>query len=86
LARGSTTEERVTMMRQLLRDAAERAFGDNDNERLLQRVLIRGYLESDSSHEQAADELHLSRAAYFRRLRVGAERVAEYLARGDRVA
>jgi hypothetical protein len=79
LARGETVDERVESVRRLLRDAAERAFGDSDNERLLQRVLVRGYLESESSHELAADELNLSRAAYFRRLRAGAERVAEYL-------
>ncbi|HEY3588178.1 MAG TPA: hypothetical protein VGK85_13550, partial [Myxococcaceae bacterium] len=79
LARGESAGERVDSVRQLLRDAAERAFGDSDNERLLQRVLVRGYLESESSHEQAADELNLSRAAYFRRLRAAAERVAEYL-------
>ncbi|HUZ28539.1 MAG TPA: hypothetical protein VMU90_04815, partial [Solirubrobacteraceae bacterium] len=79
LAHGETVDERVAGVRQLLRDAAERAFGDSDNERLLQRVLVRGYLESESSHELAADELNLSRAAYFRRLRAGAERVAEYL-------
>jgi hypothetical protein len=82
LAHGETVDERVAGVRQLLRDAAERAFGDSDNERLLQRVLVRGYLESESSHELAADELNLSRAAYFRRLRAGAERVAEYLTYG----
>jgi hypothetical protein len=43
-------------------------------------VLIRGYLEPAPSHEQAAMDLALSRAAYFRRLRVAAERVAAYLA------
>ncbi len=60
--------------------AAERAFGDNENEKLLRRVLIRGYIEPAPSHEQAAIDLSLSRAAYFRRLRAAAERVAEYLA------
>jgi len=80
LARGESAEERVEAVRQLLRDAAQQAFGDSDNEKLLKRVLVRGYLESDSSHEQAATDLNLSRAAYFRRLRAGAERVAEYLA------
>ncbi len=79
LARGTTPEERAESVRATLRDAAAQAFGENENERLLQRVLIRGYIDSDSSHEQAAHELNLSRAAYFRRLRQGAERVAEYL-------
>jgi hypothetical protein len=80
LASGDTPEARVESVRALLRDAAERAFGDNENEKLLQRVLIRGYLEPAPSHEQAAIDLSLSRAAYFRRLRAAAERVAEYLA------
>ncbi len=80
LATGETPEERVESVRELLRDAAERAFGDNENEKLLRRVLIRGYIEPAASHEQAAIDLSLSRAAYFRRLRAAAERVAEYLA------
>jgi hypothetical protein len=80
LARGETAEDRAESVRTLLRDAAERAFGDNENEKLLQRVLIRGYIEPAASHEQAALDLSLSRAAYFRRLRAAAERVAEYLA------
>jgi hypothetical protein len=80
LARGNSVDARAESVRSVLRDAAERAFGDTENERLMQRVLVRGYLESASSHEAAADELHLSRAAYFRRLRMGTQRVAEYLA------
>jgi hypothetical protein len=80
LATGETPDERAESVRNLLRDAAERAFGDNENEKLLQRVLIRGYIEPAPSHEQAAIDLSLSRAAYFRRLRAAAERVAEYLA------
>ncbi len=80
LARGATSGERAESVRALLRDAAERAFGESENEKLLQKVLIRGYIDSESSHEQAAYELNLSRAAYFRRLRQGAQRVAEYLA------
>jgi hypothetical protein len=80
LARGKSVDARAESVRSVLRDAAERAFGDTENERLMQRVLVRGYLESASSHEAAADELHLSRAAYFRRLRMGTQRVAEYLA------
>jgi predicted DNA-binding protein (UPF0251 family) len=31
------------------------------------------------SHEQAADELNLSRAAYLRRLKLASERLAEFL-------
>jgi hypothetical protein len=80
LASGVSAEERAESVRAVLRDAAERAFGDNENEKLLRRVLIRGYLEPAPSHEQAALDLSLSRAAYFRRLRTAAERVAEFLA------
>ncbi len=80
LATGDGAEERAESVRELLREASDRAFGDNENEKLLRRVLIRGYLEPAPSHEQAAIDLSLSRAAYFRRLRAAAERVAEYLA------
>lgn len=80
LARGTSPEERVESVRAILRDAGEQAFGESENEKLLRRVLIRGYIDSESSHEQAAEELNLSRAAYFRRLRQASERVAEYLA------
>jgi hypothetical protein len=80
LARGETVDARAESVRAILRDAAEQAFGETENEKLLQRVLIRGYLEPGSSHEQTADELHLSRAAYFRRLRAATHRVAEYVA------
>jgi hypothetical protein len=80
LAAGDGPEDRAESVRALLREASERAFGDNENEKLLRRVLIRGYLEPAPSHEQAAIDLSLSRAAYFRRLRAAAERVAEYLA------
>ena len=80
LAAGDTTEARAESVRALLRDAAERAFGESANEQLLQRVLIRGYIDPAPSHETAAYELSLSRAAYFRRLRTAAERVAEYVA------
>lgn len=76
LATGATIEQRAASVRSLLEEAAGRAFGDTANERLLRDVLVRGYLDPAASHEQAADELALSRAAYFRRLRVAAERVA----------
>jgi hypothetical protein len=80
LATGDTPEQRAESVRAVLADAAEHAFGDTENEKLLRRVLIRGYLKPATSHEQAALDLSLSRAAYFRRLRVAAERVAEYIA------
>ena len=72
LAAGPATREQ-------LEEAAERAFGDTPDEQLLRRVLVRGYFDPAGSHEAAARELHLSRAAYFRRLRTASERVAEWL-------
>jgi hypothetical protein len=82
LAVGETSEERAESVRRMLREAVDSAFGDTDNEQLLKRVLVRGYMEPVSSHEQAAYEISLSRAAYFRRLRTAAERVAQHLAQG----
>jgi hypothetical protein len=67
-------------LRARLHDAAEHAFGETPDEQLLRSVLVRGYFEPASSHERAARELHLSRAAYFRRLRSASERVAAWLA------
>jgi hypothetical protein len=81
LARGEVMEERAASVRALIADAAERAFGDTHDERLLHQVLQRGYLDPAASHEQAASELHLSRTAYFRRLRAASERVADVLAK-----
>lgn len=83
LASGVTQEQRAASVRALLEDAAARAFGDTPNEQLLERVLVRGYLDPAASHEQAADELALSRAAYFRRLRAAAERVAALVVERD---
>ncbi len=80
LARGADTDTRAASVRALIEQAAGRAFGDTEDERLQARVLGRGYLDPAASHELAADELHLSRATYFRRLRRAAERVAEVVA------
>ena len=64
----------------MIDDAAENAFGRAEGERQLKQVLVRGYLDPAPSHELAADELSLSRAAYFRRLRTATERMADYIA------
>lgn len=82
LARGDGLEDRAASVRALIEDAAENAFGRAEGERQLHAVLVRGYLDPAASHELAADELSLSRAAYFRRLRTSTERVADYLAAG----
>jgi hypothetical protein len=79
LARGPGVRERSASVRSALTEAVAEAFGDRPGEALTQAVLRRGYLERQASHEAVAEALHLSRAAYFRRLRRGCERVAEYL-------
>ena len=76
----STVAERAESVRNLLRTAAEQAFGDSESERLLYSVLMTGYLERLRSHEEAASKLCLSRAAYFRRLKTAVERLAEHIA------
>jgi hypothetical protein len=76
---GGSVAERSEAARGALAEAVERAFGDTPGDELTQSVLRRGYLERSASHEAVAESLHLSRAAYFRRLRRGCERVAAYL-------
>ncbi|HWH96160.1 MAG TPA: hypothetical protein VNT03_20020, partial [Baekduia sp.] len=79
LASGATTEQRATSVRAEIEDAVANAFGDSPDEQLLRRIVQRGYLDPSGSHERAADELHVSRATYFRRLRTASQRVADYL-------
>jgi hypothetical protein len=43
-------------------------------------LLLRGYFDPAASHEAAARELHLTRAASLRRLRTASERVAACVA------
>jgi len=80
LATGEGISQRAESVRVQILAAVDEAFGDTHDERLLRRVLVRGYVDPAPSHERAADELHLSRSSYFRRLRVASERVAETLA------
>jgi AAA ATPase domain len=79
LARGATPDERAASVRAEVEDAVAHAFGDSPDEQLLRTIVRRGYLDADGSHERAADELHVSRATYFRRLKVASARVADYL-------
>ncbi|MEJ7876019.1 MAG: ATP-binding protein [Solirubrobacterales bacterium] len=79
LAQGNGTDNRAASVRNLLERGAERCFGHDANEELMRRVLIRGYLEPAVSHEVAADDVSLSRSAYFRRLRLATERLADYI-------
>jgi hypothetical protein len=78
LARGTATEDRAESVRELFRDAAATAFGESADEQLLRRIAERGFIERDgASHEALADELNVSRATYFRRLRQAADRLAD---------
>lgn len=79
LATGTTPGERGDSVRALLHEAAASAFGESPDEELLRRVLVRGCLDPAPSHELAADELNVSRATYFRRLRAASQRVAEWV-------
>lgn len=83
LARGEGLEERAASVRALIEDAAENAFGRAEGERQLRAVVVRGYIDPADSHELAAEELSLSRAAYFRRLRTATERIADYISAGS---
>jgi hypothetical protein len=76
LARGDSVAERAESVRLRLTDAIEQVFGDSTDERLSREVLTASYLSADVTHEQAADDLYLSRAVYFRRLRAAVTRVA----------
>jgi len=86
LARGplapttGTVAERAAAVRARLERAVEQALGDSEDDRELREVLVRGYLHPGASHERAAADLHLSRAAYFRRLRAAVARIAAHIA------
>jgi len=79
LARGTGTEQRAASVRQLLEEGIAKCFGDDANEGLTRQVLIRGYLDPAPSHELAAGEVSLSRSAYFRRLKLATERLADQI-------
>lgn len=81
LAEGKTRSQRGEHVRALLREALT-SFGASSHEVLLRAALERGYLDPDANHERAAQELHLSRSTYFRRLREATERLAAQLDRG----
>ncbi len=81
LAVGDDVAERSESVRRLLTDAVADAFGDDPEERLLREALEQGYLKPGPTHELVAERLHLSRSAYFRRLRQAVRRVSDYLRR-----
>lgn len=79
LARGTTAEERAASVRARITGAIATAFGDAPEDVALREVLERGYLVPGARHEDVADQLHLSRTTYFRRLREATERLAAWL-------
>jgi hypothetical protein len=79
LAVGTTPQERVASVRRTLENAVAATFGVTDDERLMRSIVELGYMDPLLSHEAAAATLHLSRAAYFRRLGQAIERVAAWL-------
>jgi len=79
LATGADPEARAASVRALLAEAAASAFGDSPDEQLHRSVIERGYLDPGSTHESVAHDLHLSRAAYFRRLRQASDRIADWV-------
>jgi hypothetical protein len=80
LARGDGGAARAESVRQTLEQAVDETFGAGPDEQLLREVIIRGYFEPGMTHERAADLLHVSRATYFRKLRVASQRISEHVA------
>jgi hypothetical protein len=79
LARGSNPDERAESVRCLFREAVDGAFGESGDEKLLRTIAERGCLTRSVGHEALADELNVSRATYFRRLRQASDRLAEFV-------
>ena len=79
LAVGSGPGERAESVRALIVAAADGAFGREPEEQLLAEILRRRYLGEPTTHEQVAEALHVSRATYFRHLRVVFDRVGEFV-------
>jgi hypothetical protein len=80
LATGDTLQARAASVRELLDEALDQAFGATAAEQLTRQALILGYIDRAPSHELAAKQLSLSRAAYFRRLKRGIDQIAGYVA------
>jgi hypothetical protein len=80
LAGGADPAARASSVRAVLFRAIEEAFGDTPDERLLRAVITAGYISALTTHEQAADELNVSRATYFRKLRIATQRICDHVA------
>lgn len=76
---GGPASERVPRLKELLRQAAEQAFGPEAADRLLYEVVVLGDLTPAVTHEQAMAKVSVSRATYFRHLRKARQRVAVVL-------
>jgi hypothetical protein len=72
-------EVRAARVKARIDEAVAASFGSSQADRLMRKVLVRGYLDPAPTHEFAAAELNLSRTAYFRHLRAAVERVAAQL-------
>lgn len=81
LAVGMDPGQRVTMLRAVVDDAVAYAFGESESERNLREALRLGYIEASTTHDRAALDMHVSRTTYFRWLRMGVARVADYIGR-----
>ena len=79
LAQGRTPRARAASVQRLIAEAAEGAFGRDPEERVLRELVRMRYLGDRTTHERVADHLHVSRATYFRYLRVAADRLADYV-------
>ncbi len=79
LAHGATPEDRAASVRARITGALATAFGDAPEDIELREILERSYLVPGARHEQVADDLHLSRTTYFRRLRRATERLTAWL-------
>lgn len=79
LGRGADAARRAAAAQALLREAVESAFGNSADQRLLRRVVERGYLDADGGHTRAMQELSISRTTYFRRLSEASDRVAQQI-------
>jgi hypothetical protein len=81
LAVGASAAERATSVRALLIGATEDTFGSTSDELLLRAVIEHGCMDAGTTHEQAADDLHVSRTTYFRKMRTATRRMCEQAAR-----
>jgi hypothetical protein len=75
LARGTGVQERAKSVQTRLHALVAEVFGDTVTERLMQRLLRRGYLDPGGGHNIAMAEEHLSRTTYFRRLTEAVDRL-----------